>query len=90
MEYPGDKKQHFRHLLLFAFHQGQKAAEAAWDICMVYREGLIGKSMARKWFAKFKNGNFDIDNMPRSGRPFEFDEDHFKALSKEESCQTSC
>ena len=56
MEYPGVKKQHFRHLLFFTFHQGQKAAEAAWDICMVYREDVIGKSTARKWFAKFKNG----------------------------------
>ena len=72
-----------------AFHRGQKAAETAWDICMVYREGVIGKSMARKWFAKFKNGNFDIDNMPHSRRPSEFDEDHLKALLKEESCQTS-
>ena len=89
MEYPGGKKQHFRHLLFFTFHQGQKAAEAAWDICMAYGEGVIGKSMARKWFAKFKNGNFDIDNMPCSRRPSEFDEDHFKALLKEESCQTS-
>ena len=62
MEYPGSKKQHFQHLLFFAFHQGQTAAEAAWDICMVYGEGVIGKSTARKWFAKFKYGNFDIDN----------------------------
>ena len=89
MEYPGGKKQHFRHLLFFAFHRGQKATEAARDICMVYREGVIGESTARKWFAKFKNGSFDIDDTPRSGRPSEFDEDHLKALLKEESCQTS-
>ena len=57
---------------------------------MVYRVGVIGKSMARKWFAKFKNGNFDIDNMPCTERPSEFDEDHLKALLKEESHQTSC
>ena len=56
---------------------------------MVYREGVIDKSMARKWFAKFKNGNFDINNTPRSKRPSEFDKDHLKALLKEESCQTS-
>ena len=54
---------------------------------MVYREGVIGKFIARKWFAKFKNGNFD--NTPHSRRPSEFDEDHFKALLKEESHQTS-
>ena len=87
MEYPGGKKQHFRHLLFFAFHRGQKAPEAARDICMVYGEGVIGESTARKWFAKFKNGNFDIDDTPRSGRPSEFDENHLKALLKEESRQ---
>ena len=89
MEYPGGKTQHFQHLLFFAFHRGQKAADAAWDICMVYREGVIGKSTARKWFAKFKNGNFGIDDTPCNRRPSEFDKDYLKALLKEESRQTS-
>ena len=78
-------KSNYFHKYLY-----QVAAEAAWDICMVCGEDGIGESMARKWFAKFKNGNFDIDNMPHSGRPSEFDENHLKALLKEESCQTSC
>ena len=56
---------------------------------MVYGEGVIGESTARKWFAKFKNGNFDIDDTLRSGRPSEFDEYHLKALLKEKSRQTS-
>ena len=90
MEYPWGKKQHFQHLLFFAFHQGQKAAKAAQDICMVYREGVIGEFTARKRFEKFKYGNFDINDMPHSRRPSEFDEDHLKAPLKEESCQTSC
>ena len=45
--------------------------------------------MARKWFAKLKNGNFDINDTPHSRRPSEFDEDHLKALLKKESHQTS-
>ena len=57
---------------------------------MIYKEGVIGESMARKWFAKFKNGNFDIDDTPRSRRPSEFDKDHLKALLKKESHQISC
>ena len=89
MECPRGKKQHFQHLVFFAFHQGQKAAEAAQKICMLYGEGVIGESMAIKWFAKFKNGNFDIDDMPCSERPSKFDKDHLKALLKEESRQTS-
>ena len=56
---------------------------------MVYGEGVIGESTARKWFVKFKNGNFDINNTLHSGRPSEFDKDHLKALLKEESHQTS-
>ena len=48
MECPGGKKQHYRHLLFFAFHRGQKATEAAQDICMVYGEGVIGKSTVRQ------------------------------------------
>ena len=56
---------------------------------MVYREGVIGKSTTRKWFAKFKNGNFDIDNMTHNRRPSEFDEDHLKALLTEESHQAN-
>ena len=56
---------------------------------MVYGEGVIGESMARKWFAKFKNGNFDINKTPHSGRPSEFDKDHLKALLKKESHQTN-
>ena len=57
---------------------------------MVYGEGVIGESMARKGFEKFKNGNFDIDKTPCSGRPSKFYKDHLKALLKEESHQTSC
>ena len=68
------------------FIEAKKAAEAAWNICMVYREGVIGESTAKKWLAKFKNGNFDIDNMPCSRRPSEFDE-HLKALLKDKSRQ---
>ena len=56
---------------------------------MVYGEGVIGESTARKWFVKFKNGNFDIDDTPHSRRPSEFDKDYLKALLKEESLQTS-
>ena len=57
---------------------------------MLYGEGVIGESTARKWFAKFKNNNFDIDDTPHSGKSSKFDENHLKALLKEESRQTSC
>ncbi|CAK9826174.1 Histone-lysine N-methyltransferase SETMAR [Anthophora retusa] len=81
MEYPGGKKQHFRHLLFFAYHRGQKAAEAARNICNVYGEGVIGDSTARKWFAKFRYGDFSFHgDSPRSGRLREIDNKQIKCL----------
>ncbi|KAK6756708.1 hypothetical protein RB195_014877 [Necator americanus] len=89
MDIPGGKKQHFRHLLYFAFRRGQKATEAARDICAVYGEDAITARTARNWFAKFKNGNFDLDDSLRSGRPSDFDEDSLKALLKEDGRRSS-
>ena len=45
---------------------------------------------AQKWFAKFKNGDFNLEDTPRSGRPSEFDENRLKALLKEDGRQTTC
>ena len=89
MEYPGGKNEHFRHLLFFAFHRGQKAVEAARDICSVYGEGTIGESTAQKWFAKFKNGDFNLNDKSRSGRPLLLDQELLKAHLKEDGRQTS-
>ena len=80
--------EHFRHLLLFAFNQGSKSAKAAGDICAVYGEGAIAERTARDWYAKFKNGNFDLKDAPRSGRPVEFDEERLNQLLHENSRQT--
>ncbi|UYV73730.1 hypothetical protein LAZ67_11000570 [Cordylochernes scorpioides] len=88
-EYPVGKNQHFQHLLFFAFHRGQKAAEAARDICNVYVKGVIGEREAQIWFAKFKNGDLDLEDTPQSRRPSEFDEEHLKALLKEDGRQTT-
>ncbi|MDR1908014.1 MAG: hypothetical protein LBQ43_04120 [Holosporales bacterium] len=60
-------KENFRHLL-YEFNRDSKAAEAARNICAVY-EDSIAELTAQKWFARFKQGNFDTSDTPRSGRP---------------------
>ncbi|CAI9734958.1 Histone-lysine N-methyltransferase SETMAR [Octopus vulgaris] len=60
MECQVKKNEYFRHLLLFAFNQGSKAEKAAGDICAMYGEGAIAERTACDWYAKFKNGNFDL------------------------------
>ena len=72
--------EHFRHILLFKFNRGAKAAEAPRNICAVHWDNAIGESMARKWFSRFMEDRFDISDIPRSGRPSRFDEDRLNTL----------
>ena len=81
-----EKLGHFRHILLFEFNRGAKAAEAARNICFMCRDSNIRESIARKWFSHFKDDHFDIGDTPRSGRPSGFDEDRLNTLNHD-PCQ---
>jgi len=35
-------------------------------ICAIYGEDTLSKSAAREWFARFRAGNFDVKDEPRS------------------------
>lgn len=56
MEY-AKSKNHFWHLLFFAFKRSQKTA-GNWQL-----KSFIGESIVWKCFTKFKNDNFDVDDM---------------------------
>jgi len=73
-------KVHFRHILLFFFRKELKAAEAEREICNVYGDNAVSESVCRKWFARFRSGNFNLEDAPRSGRPSEISDDEIKAL----------
>ena len=80
MECQVEKLEHFRHILLFEFKRGAKAAGAARNICAMYGDNVSRDSTARKWFSDFKEDRFDISDMPHSERPLEFDEVRLNAL----------
>jgi transposase len=80
MECQVEKHEHFQHLPLYEFSRGSKATEAARNICAVYGEDSFAERTSQKWFARFKQGSLDMSDTPRSGRPFDFDEDLLNAL----------
>ncbi|GFU33415.1 RNase H domain-containing protein [Trichonephila clavipes] len=41
--------------------------------------GVLTVRKCQNWFAKFRSGNFDVEDAPRSGRPVEDDKDAIKA-----------
>jgi len=52
-----------------------------------YGDAALSERSCRKWFQKFKNGEFDKDK-ERSGRPKVYEDVELEALLDEDSCQT--
>ena len=46
--------------------------------------GVTNDRTAQHWFARFKEGDFNLDDLPRSGRPVEFDLDLLKQIIEED------
>lgn len=65
-------EQHLRNCMLYEFNQKNSAAEATRKINGIYEEALDERKV-RRWFAKFKIGNFELEDAPKSGRPSTID-----------------
>ena len=46
----------------------------------VYGEKSLTEHQFQNWFARFRNGDFDLKDTPRSGRPTEVDDDKIRAM----------
>ena len=53
-----------------------------------YGEAALSERSCREWFQKFKNGEFDVEDKERSGRPKVYEDAELEALLDEDSCQT--
>jgi histone-lysine N-methyltransferase SETMAR len=54
----------------------------------VYGEDAVNERTCRKWFARFRVGNFDLDDAPRSGRPVEVDDQIKTLIENNTRCTT--
>src|SRR5262245_40243857 len=68
----GSKNQ-IRTLLFHEFQLGHVATEATRNVCSSLGEGALSLRTTQNWFAKFRQGDYDIEDRPRSGRPPEID-----------------
>lgn len=64
-----ENQEHLRHILLFYYKKGKTAAQAKEKICRVYGEDALTRQTAANWFRRFRDGNFDVKDAFRSGRP---------------------
>lgn len=75
-----NQNEHYRHIMLFYFKEGKNAKESCKKICAVYGEDVIKERVCQKWFARFRRGDFLVQDAPRRGRPVEVDDDKVKVL----------
>ena len=77
-------RRELRVLLLHEFRLGHKATEATINICSTMGKGALSIRTAQHWFNRFKNDNFELNDLPRAGRPLEVDIDVLKQLIEED------
>ena len=66
--------------MLYCFKKGKIAPETQKKICAVYGEVAVTDRMCQKWFAKFRAGDFSLDDAPWSGSPVEVDSNQIETL----------
>lgn len=89
MKLQDDKALHIRHILLYEFNKGTKAAVAAREIRNVYGGECLTDRTAQRWFTQFEAQNFNLTDAHRSGRPSTLDESKLAELISENPGQSS-
>ncbi|EFN88155.1 Histone-lysine N-methyltransferase SETMAR, partial [Harpegnathos saltator] len=66
----------------------EKAAEAHRMLVEVYGDAAPTDKSCREWFRRFKDGDFSVEDKPRSGQPKKFEDKELEALLEEDQSQT--
>ena len=81
-------KEHIRFSIHFAFHLKKNAAEATEMICAAYGENAVSHATCKRWYQKFRQGDFSLKDESRAGRPEKIETDELQALLDINSAQT--
>ena len=64
------------------------AAGAHRELQKLYGDAALSETTCRNWFRRFKDGDFDVDDRPREGRPKTFEDAELETLLDEDPFQT--
>ena len=60
-----DNHTYIRHIMLYHFEKGWKAAQSFRDLNELFGERTIRESRCREWFARFKSGDTSLEDIAR-------------------------
>lgn len=66
--------------MLYEFQLGRKANEAAKNICNALGQDAVGVRKCQRWFKKFREGYFSLNDESGRGRVSNFDQEALQAL----------
>jgi len=55
----------YRVIFEFEFRRGSNAAQTARNIDIVFSDKMVNECTVRRWFEKFRSGDFNLENEPR-------------------------
>ena len=84
-----DSKTYIRACALFMFDQGKNSKEATRVISELYPEDAMTERTCERWFAKFREGDRSIQDLPRTGHPQILDRQSLKTAIDADSGVTS-
>ena len=82
------EKVFLRGTLLHYFNMKKTAAESHRILVEVYGEHALAERTYQKWFARFKSGDFGLEDEERLGQPKKFEDEELEALLDGDCCQT--
>jgi len=83
-----NNKNHIRFSIHFAFHL-QKNAEAIAMICAAYGENAVSHITCKRWYQKFRQEDYSLEDEPRAGGSQKIETDGLQALLDINSAQTA-
>jgi len=66
----------------------RNATETIAIICVLYGENAVSHITYKRWYQKFRQGDFSLEDEPRAGRPQKIETDELQALLDINSTQT--
>ena len=81
------KNIHFS-ILCFIRSRNKNTTKIQKKVCAVPGDGAVTDPTCRKWFVKFRDGDFSLEDAPQLGRPVEVDSDEVKTLTEHNQLYT--
>lgn len=82
-------KEHIRHSILFLFESGSNAAETRRRLVEVFGQDAPSHMTITRWYHRFREGDFSLEDQQKSGRPVEVDLDALREMVEEDPRATT-